>query len=216
MQRENAQVLLETYVGKRSGARVLGGEIRRGDGDDIDAAIMFCDLRNSTALEETLGRDEYIDLLNAFFETVSGIVHDHDGEVLKFIGDAVLAVFPAGDDAAKARTNAQLSAIEIVEKLAELRNGENDYHCDCSIGVAYGRVTYGNVGSQERLDFTVIGQAANIAARLGEYGKTAGHRIVVSHDIEPACKQAIPLGEIKLHNVSQPISSFALQASADI
>ncbi|KIC40715.1 guanylate cyclase [Ruegeria sp. ANG-R] len=215
MQRENAQALLETYVGKRSGARVLGGEIRRGDGDDINAAIMFCDLRNSTALEEKLGRDDYIDLLNVFFETVSGIVHDHDGEVLKFIGDAVLAVFPAGDDAATARSNAQHSAIEIVEKLAELRGSNEDHHSDCSIGVAYGRVTYGNVGSRERLDFTVIGQAANVAARLGEYGKTVGHRIVVSQDIEPACRHAIPLGAIKLHNVSQPVNSFALRTSAD-
>ncbi len=215
MQRENAQVLLETYVGKRTGARVLGGEIRRGDGDDIDAAIMFCDLRNSTTLEEQLGRSNYITVLNAFFETVSEIVHDHDGEVLKFIGDAVLAVFPAGNDAARARSNAQQSAVEIVEKLAELRTDESDHYCDCTIGVAYGRVTYGNVGSRERLDFTVIGQAANVAARLGEYGKAVGRRIVVSQDIEPACQQAIPLGKVKLHNVSQPVRSFAMRTSAD-
>lgn len=215
MQRENAQVLLETYVGKRSGARVLGGEIRRGDGDEIDAAIMFCDLRNSTSLEEQLGRTAYINLLNEFFETVSGIVHGNGGEVLKFIGDAVLAVFPAGDDAVAARVNAQRTAIEIVEKLGELRSSGSDAHCDCSIGVAYGRVTYGNVGSRERLDFTVIGQAANIAARLGEFSKTTRHRIVVSEDIEPACANALSLGEVKLHNVSRPVTSFALRTSAD-
>lgn len=215
MQRENAQVLLETYVGKRSGARVLGGEIRRGDGDEIDAAIMFCDLRNSTSLEEQLGRTAYINLLNEFFETVSGIVHDNGGEVLKFIGDAVLAVFPAGDDAESARWNAQRSAIDIVEKLGKLRLSGSDTHCDCSIGVAYGRVTYGNVGSRERLDFTVIGQAANVAARLGEYGKKVGHRIVVSADIQPACDNAVPLGDVKLHNVSLPVTSYALRTSAD-
>ncbi|WP_420585934.1 DUF427 domain-containing protein [Ruegeria sp.] len=215
MQRENAQVLLETYVGKRSGARVLGGEIRRGDGDEIDAAIMFCDLRNSTSLEEQLGRAAYINLLNDFFETVSGIVHENGGEVLKFIGDAVLAVFPEGEDSIVARGNAQRSAVEIVERLGELRKDGSDIHCDCSIGVAYGRVTYGNVGSRERLDFTVIGQAANIAARLGEYGKTVGHRIVVSGDIQPACANALPLGDVKLHNVSQPVSSYALRTSAD-
>lgn len=215
MQRENAQVLLETYVGKRSGARVLGGEIRRGDGDEIDAAIMFCDLRNSTRLEEKLGRTRYISLLNGFFETVSGIVHDNGGEVLKFIGDAVLAVFPAGENSITARANAQRSAIGIVEKLGEFRASGSDAHCDCSIGVAYGRVTYGNVGSRERLDFTVIGQAANIAARLGEYGKTVGHRIVVSSDIVPACADALPLGDVPLHNVSQPVQSFALKTAAD-
>ncbi|CAD0186168.1 Adenylate cyclase 1 [Ruegeria sp. THAF57] len=216
MQRENAQVLLETYVGKRSGARVLGGEIRRGDGDEIDAAIMFCDLRNSTILEERLGRTDYIVLLNDFFDTVSDIVHDNGGEVLKFIGDAVLAVFPEGDDAMTARSNAQRTAVEIVEKLGDLRQEGSDLHCDCSIGVAYGRVTYGNVGSRERLDFTVIGQAANIAARLGEYGKTVDHRIVVSADIAPACADAVPLGDIQLHNVSQPVPSYALRTSADV
>ncbi|NOD78670.1 MULTISPECIES: DUF427 domain-containing protein [unclassified Ruegeria] len=216
MQRENAQVLLETYVGKRTGARVLGGEIRRGDGDEIDAAIMFCDLRNSTSLEEKLGRAAYINVLNAFFETVSGIVHDNGGEVLKFIGDAVLAVFPVSEeDATTARVNAQRSAIQIVETLGELRKDGSDAHCDCSIGVAYGRVTYGNVGSRERLDFTVIGQAANIAARLGEFGKTKGHRIVVSEDIEPACSNALPLGAVALHNVSQPVVSYALRTAAD-
>lgn len=215
MQRENAQVLLETYVGKRTGARVLGGEIRRGDGDDIDAAIMFCDLRNSTSLEEGLGRGAYITLLNEFFETVSDIVHDHGGEVLKFIGDAVLAVFPAGDAPAVARSNAQRTAVEIVEKLADLRRSDPNMHCDCAIGLAYGRVTYGNVGSRERLDFTVIGQAANVAARLGEYSKETDHHIVVSKDIEPACSGAVPLGEIKLHNVSHPIESFALRTAAD-
>ncbi|TMV04913.1 DUF427 domain-containing protein [Ruegeria sediminis] len=212
VQRENAQALLETYLGKRTGARVLGGEIRRGDGDEIDAAIMFCDLRDSTALEERLGRDAYISLLNGFFETVSEIVHAHGGEVLKFIGDAVLAVFPAGEDAAAAQGHAQRSAIEIVERLAELREGGTDAQYDCAIGLSYGRVTYGNVGSRERLDFTVIGQAANIAARLGDFGKNNGHRIVVSQDIEPACSDATPLGEINLHNVSRPVVSYAIRS----
>lgn len=214
-QRENAQALLETYVGKRTGARVLGGDIRRGDGDDIDAAIMFCDLRNSTSLEEELGRAAYIALLNTFFETVSGIVHANGGEVLKFIGDAVLAVFPAGEEPARARSNAQRSAIKIVEQLAELKASDADHHCDCSIGIAYGRVTYGNVGSRERLDFTVIGRAANIAARLGELGKTNGHRILVSEDIAPECPDVLPLGPLKLHNVSRPVTCFALHTPAE-
>ncbi|WP_171209109.1 MULTISPECIES: DUF427 domain-containing protein [unclassified Ruegeria] len=215
MQRENAQVLLETYVGKRTGARVMGGEIRRGDGDDIDAAIMFCDLRNSTSLEESLGRDVYINLLNTFFETVSDIIDENDGEVLKFIGDAVLAVFPAGDNPEAARGNAQRSAREIVERLAELRQTAPGQPLDCSIGIAFGQVTFGNIGSRERLDFTVIGHAANVAARLGEYSKSVGHSIVVSGDIAPACQDAIPLGDVTLHNVSQPIASFALRTAVE-
>lgn len=209
MQRENAQSLLETYVGKRSGARVLGGEIRRGDGDEIDAAIMFCDLRGSTRLEERLDRDRYIELLNAFFETISDIVHDNGGEVLKFIGDAVLAVFPAGSNEMAAKKNAINSANEIVRRMPEIDCP--DESCDCSIGLAFGRVTYGNIGSRERLDFTVIGHAANVAARLGDYGKKVGHKIVLSQDILTACGESEPLGEVALHNVSQPVTCFAVR-----
>ena len=209
MQRENAQALLETYVGKRSGARVLGGEIRRGDGDEIDAAIMFCDMRNSTQLEEELGRADYIALLNHFFETTSTIIHDHGGEVLKFIGDAVLAVFPAGEDASSACSQALVSARAIVAGLQT----ENDVaKCACAIGIAFGRVTYGNVGSRERLDFTVIGQAANVAARLCDYGKKRGHCIVVTDDVVGSDPDIVDLGSIELHNVSNPIQSYAADA----
>ncbi|WP_406647860.1 DUF427 domain-containing protein [Aliisedimentitalea scapharcae] len=213
MQRENAQVLLETYVGKRSGARVLGGEIRRGDGDDIDAAIMFCDLRMSTRLEEELGRVPYIQLLNQFFETTSTIIHDHGGEVLKFIGDAVLAVFPADTDPGQARINALTSAREIVTHLDQADHGAGGQRSECAIGIAYGSVTYGNVGSRERLDFTVIGSAANTAARLGDYGKKIDRPIVVSHEFSEICPDAEPLGAINLHNISHPVLGFAIPTS---
>lgn len=214
MQRENAQALLETYVGKRSGARVLGGEIRRGDGDEIDAAIMFCDLRGSTRLAEQLGRQDYLTLLNQFFETASTIVDDHGGEVLKFIGDAVLAVFPASNDPAAARAQALDSARAIVARLEEIANQPDGHRCEAAIGIAYGRVTYGNVGSRERLDFTVIGQAANIAARLGDYGKTVGHAVVVSGDILSDPAQGALLGAVRLHNVSQPVTCFAIASDS--
>ncbi|WP_294228473.1 DUF427 domain-containing protein [uncultured Shimia sp.] len=211
-QKENAQSLLETYVGRRTGARVLGGEIRRGDGDDIDAAIMFCDLRGSTRLEEELGRKDYIDLLNTFFDTASSIVHAHGGEVLKFIGDAVLAVFPDTEDGTDAGAEALQAAREIVAKLAELREEDPNRCCECSIGICYGQVTYGNVGSQERLDFTVIGRPANIAARLGDYGKTVGHRIVASGRVAQHAPDSKPLGPVSLHNVKEPVESFAISA----
>ncbi|OIQ33792.1 MAG: guanylate cyclase [Roseobacter sp. MedPE-SWchi] len=215
MQRENAQSLLETYVGKRTGERVLGGKIRRGEGDEIDAAIMFCDLRGSTLLEEQLGRRDYIKLLNEFFDTASTIVQDNGGEVLKFIGDAVLAVFPVGDaagaDANQARAQALISARSIVPALAQVASEHDLPQLECASGIAYGTVTYGNVGSRERLDFTVIGQAANIAARLGDYGKTLGQQIVVSQNSLPSSYQnTTPLGALALHNVSQPVEAFAV------
>lgn len=211
-QKENAQSLLDTYVGPRTGARVLGGEIRRGDGDDIDAAIMFCDLRGSTRLEEELGRAAYIELLNTFFETASTIVHAHGGEVLKFIGDAVLAVFPDTEDAGDACSEALQAAREIVQQLEALQHEDSPLCCDCSIGISYGRVTYGNVGSKERLDFTVIGRPANVAARLGDYGKKVGHRIVVSSDVAHHEQDRRPLGAVTLHNVKDPVECFAVSA----
>jgi adenylate cyclase len=209
--RDNAQALLETYVGKRTGARVLGGEIRRGDGDEIDAAIMLCDLRGSTRIEETLGRAAYIDLLNAFFETVSTLVHDAGGEVLKFIGDAVLAVFPAEPDAGAACQGALTAAHGIIDTLAN--DDTRDTPLTCSIGLAFGRVMYGNVGSRERLDFTVIGQAANIAARLGDHGKSAGHAIVTTEEFCATDHDLEPLGALCLHNVSRPVEAFAAKSA---
>jgi adenylate cyclase len=208
-QRMNAQSLLETYVGKRSGARVLGGEIRRGDGDEIDAAIMFCDLRGSTRLEEELGRRAYIALLNRFFETVSNVVHDHGGEVLKFIGDAVLAVFPDNHDSIKASAQSVDAAKEIIRQIDLWRADVPDVDIDVVLGLDFGRVTYGNVGSSERLDFTVIGQAANISARLADHAKTTPHRILVSDAVAKCCEGLVDMGEVSLHNVSRPVTCFA-------
>lgn len=212
-QRENARSLLETYVGKRSGARVLGGEIRRGDGFEIEAAILFCDLRGSTRLEEEMGRDAYIKLLNHFFETTSNIVEGLGGEVLKFIGDAVLAVFPADGEEEAPCSQALQAARGIVQKLGE---STGNLACECSIGIEYGQVTYGNVGSQERLDFTVIGHAANVAARLCDYGKTVNQTILASARSAATDSDVIDVGDISLRNVSLPIRCYGvLQSKRD-
>ncbi|WP_150525536.1 DUF427 domain-containing protein [Roseibium sediminis] len=210
--KSNAEGLLETYLGARTGARVLGGEIRRGDGDVIDAAILFCDLRSSTRLESELGREAYLELLNHFFEVTTEVVNAHSGEVLKFIGDAVMAIFPVTAGQGEACRQAVQASLEIVRQLAEPKSDAQP-PVECGIGVAFGDVTYGNVGSRERLDFTVIGGAANLAARLSDYGKTVGQSIVVAEGVcnDPSLKP-IPLGELELRNVSRPIGAFALCA----
>ncbi|WP_204112444.1 DUF427 domain-containing protein [Shimia biformata] len=213
-QRENAQSLLETYVGKRSGARVLGGEIRRGDGDEIDAAIMFCDLRGSTALSEAMPQADYLELLNRFFETTAKMVEQYQGEVLKFIGDAVLAVFPAEKNPETARRNAVDAAREIVRAFEIQTREEEADPISCAIGIAYGRVTYGNVGSRDRLDFTVIGAPANIAARLGDLGKREGQAIVVSSDFAGEGYEVRELGKVKLHNVAEPVLCHVVPVGA--
>lgn len=208
--KENASAILDTYLGKRTGARVLGGEIRRGDGDEIDAAVMMCDLRHSSRLEGLLERTEYLDLLNRFFELAADIVNEHDGEVLKFIGDAILAIFPAGDDTSEACRQAISAAKQIAAKICELPIADAGEVADCAIGVACGNVTYGNVGSSERLDFTVIGAAANIAARLGDLGKTEGHRVVATREIAETDPDAFTaLGSFELRNVLGETEAFA-------
>lgn len=208
----NATTLLETYLGKRTGARVLGGKIRRGDGDNIDAAILFCDLRHSTRLETEHGREAYLALLNRFFETTTEIVNAHEGEVLKFIGDAVLAIFPVSSGRQHACRQAMESAAEIVKGLNEPGDEENGIALDSAIGISFGEVTYGNVGSRERLDFTVIGSAANIAARLGDHGKVNGLNIVASEDVvQEAGLSARSLGAVELHNVARPVEAYAIQ-----
>ncbi|WP_208988745.1 DUF427 domain-containing protein [Labrenzia sp. VG12] len=204
----SATSLLETYLGKRTGARVLGGEIRRGDGDVIDAAILFCDLRHSTRLETELGREAYVEQLNRFFEVTTDIVNSHEGEVLKFIGDAVLAIFPAGAGHAAACAHAVESAHEIVSRLKDPDPETNDMSLSCAIGIAYGEVTYGNVGSKERLDFTVIGSAANVAARLGEYGKVIGQPVVATDEVAVEGRfRTDSLGGVELHNVRDRVAA---------
>jgi len=209
----NATALLETYVGPRTGARVLGGEIRRGDGDIIEAAILFCDLRGSTLLEAELPRDQYIALLNRFFEVTTDCVNAHGGEVLKFIGDAVLAVFPVGSDRTQSCRHAVASARDMVEALAKPQ-GADQRPLSCGVGIAVGEVTYGNVGSRERLDFTVIGGAANLAARLSDYGKTAGYPIVMSETVSHCSGETgTPLANLTLHNIAGPVEAIALKTS---
>ncbi len=207
--KQNAASLLGTYLGKRTGARVLGGEIRRGDGDEIDAAVLMCDLRNSSKWEAELDREAYLDLLNRFFELSTNVVNEYEGEVLKFIGDAVLAIFPVVGERASACQKAIGAANDIARQMQTLDVPGTGESAECAIGVAFGNVTYGNVGSGERLDFTVIGSAANVAARLGEVGKRLGHTIVTTGEIAAAQIDDLkPLGKVELHNVAEHVEAF--------
>ena len=209
-QKENASALLETYLGRRTGARVLGGEIRRGDGDEIDAAVLFCDLRHSTRLENELGRHAYLELLNRFFELTTDVVNAFGGEVLKFVGDAVLAIFPVTREPSGACRQALQAALDIHKQISAIDTPNGAF--ECVIGLAFGNVTYGNVGSRERLDFTVIGAPANIAARFSELGKTLGEPIVAG--LELAAANAVSLRSLGVHalkNVGGDIEAFAPQ-----
>ena len=156
-----ASTLLGTYLGKNTGQRVLDGLIKRGDGETIHALIWFSDLRSSTPMSETLSGDAYLATLNEFFDSMVGSIMENVGEVLKFIGDAVLAIFPIAepDSAAPEACGQALAAIRAARSHIQeinLQRCERELPAiEFGVGLHIGDVTYGNVGSTDRLDFTV-------------------------------------------------------------
>ena len=178
------QILLDTYVGPVAGRRVLDGAIRRGMQETIEAAVWFSDLKGFTALSEQLSGQVLIDLLNAYFDTVTSAIEAEGGEVLKFIGDAVMAIFqPTNGDPREAAERA-LRAARTAEQAISDRNrdraSDDAPEMDFGIALHFGDVLYGNVGGENRLDFTVIGPAVNLASRIEGLTRDVGRTVLVS------------------------------------
>ena len=168
-----SHTLMKTYLGERSGQRVLAGTIRRGDVERINAVLWTSDLRDFTGLSEALPMEEVIDLLNGYFEAMAEAIKPNGGEILKFIGDAILAVFPieerqAGDPcrACMASMVAAQAALKNAERLRAERREAGKADLRCGIALHVGDVMYGNIGAADRLDFTVIGPAVNLVSRI--------------------------------------------------
>ena len=190
-QRRTAVGLLETYLGRHTGQRVLDGQVKHGDGEHIHAVIWFCDFRDSTALSESMSQETYLLHLNRFFHCMAGAVMENGGEVLRFIGDAVLAIFPIAESASKTWESATGTpeacrrAIKAARMADERIATVNEAHPDLppqkyGIGLHLGDVTYGNIGIPQRLEFTVIGSAANEAARVESMTKELRKTVLVS------------------------------------
>ncbi|MDV7340315.1 adenylate/guanylate cyclase domain-containing protein [Terasakiella sp. A23] len=186
--KHTASVLLETYLGRETGNQVLSGKVQRGDGQRIRSVIWFSDLRQSTNLAESMKSDDFLELLNQYFECTAGAVLEHGGEVLRYIGDAVLAIFPLGPtddciDSNKAAINAEKAArlaFQRLELLNEKQRDKGEPEIASGIGLHVGEVMYGNIGTQNRLEFSVIGSSANEAARLESMTKELNTPVVVS------------------------------------
>lgn len=179
--RRTAAALLETYLGHDTGKRVLNGLVKRGDGEHIDAVIWFCDFRDSTVLSGSLPREVYLEQLNRFFYCMAGAVLKKGGEVLKYIGDAVLAIFPTAQGTAEACRRALQAAALAAERVEALnREFPDSPPMRFGIGLHVGTVTYGNIGVPQRLDFTVIGTAANEAARIESMTKELNQVLLAS------------------------------------
>lgn len=221
-QRRISVSLLDTYLGHDTGKRVLQGEIRLGDGQRIHAVIWFCDLRNSTQLAGSVDQASYLMNLNRFFSAMAGAIIESGGEILSYIGDAVLAIFPiaqaepsvdGGMDAAEACRRAIAAATIAGERIAKT----NEAHPELpmlryGIGLHIGDVTYGNIGIPERLQFTVIGSAANEASRIEGMTKEMGIPVLVSSKFAASHPgQLVFKGAHPLKGVSGLHELYALQ-----
>jgi adenylate cyclase len=183
-QRRLTTTLLNTYVGSRAGERILGGQIRRGHTETMHAAIWLSDLRGFTALSDRLPPESVVDILNRYFDCQVPAILRHGGEVLKFMGDGLLAVFPVSDDGDRADVCGRVLAAArearaAVDALRWPDGSGNEERFRFGVALHVGQVLYGNIGGGNRLDFTCIGPAVNLAARLE---KIAGrlHRTVVA------------------------------------
>lgn len=221
--RRTATTILETYLGRHSGARVLKGLIKRGDGENILALIWFSDLRGSTRLADRMPRQAFLHLLNDYFECMAGAVLDRGGEVLRFIGDAALAIFPIGAvdtgsrnrqahvRACEAAIEAARDAVRRVAKVNAERQARGDRTIGFGIGIHLGEVLYGNIGIPERLEFSVVGAAANEAARIESMTKALGKSVLISEAVAHVAREPlVDLGSQALRGVKNPQRLFTL------
>ena len=178
--------VVSAYLGTHAGRRVLDGQIKLGDGETIYSVMWYCDMRGSTPLADSLPADEFIRVLNAYFDCTAGAVLDHGGEVLRFIGDAVLAIFymegPGGSErAARVALAAARDAEERMAAANRERTEKGEPELAFGLGLHVGEIMYGNIGVPERIEFSVIGAAANEVARLEGLTKELGETVVVSN-----------------------------------
>ena len=207
--------ILEAYLGRHAGERVLQGRIQRGDTERLHAVIWFCDLRDSTSLAESMEPHAYLSMLNDYFDAVLVPVMANGGEVLSFIGDAALAIFPVAQDPVDAASRAVAAAREAISRMEEL-NGRREATgvtpLRFGIGLHAGEFLYGNVGTASRITFTVVGAAANEAARIEALCKVLEASPLVSEEIA----NRVPLawrsvGRHKLRGVGKPVELFTFR-----
>jgi adenylate cyclase len=214
--RRTASILLDTYVGNRAGERILGGQIQRGHTETMHAAIWLSDLRGFTALSDRLPSETVVDILNRYFDCQVSAIRAHGGEVLKFMGDGLLAVFPIAEQdgnvhqvcasvlkaARESRASVEALHYPVGETLERFRFG---------VALHVGRILYGNIGGGNRLDFTCIGPAVNLAARLEKIAGRLHRTIVASAEFAGTCAGGwADLGEFPMAGFAKAERVFGL------
>lgn len=218
--RRTATLLLDTYVGNRAGERIMGGQIRRGSADTMDAAIWLSDLRGFTSLSDRLPSETVVEILNLYFDCQVAAIRAQGGEVLKFMGDGLLAVFPVDEylgDEAEVCSRVLEAARESRAGVAALQfpNGDDVERFRFGVALHLGRVLYGNIGGGNRLDFTCIGPAVNLAARLEKIAGRLGRTVVASERFAGICDGGwSDLGEFPIAGFSKAERVYGLHDEA--
>jgi len=209
---------LEAYLGRRSAQRVLAGPLRRGVGETIQAALLFADLRGFTALSESNPPSEVISALDAWFDRIAGAVHAFGGEVLKFMGDGLLAIFPVAGGTSRSACQAALSAVAAAQAgmahLDEARRRQGLPPLPFGVALHVGEILWGNIGAADRLDFTAIGPAVNLVSRLEGLCRPLNRTVLVSGAFAAeTATPLIPLGTHELRGIASPCAVFAVKDS---
>jgi adenylate cyclase len=205
-----AETIAEVYLGRDAGQRVLQGRIVRGVADRINAVLWYSDLKDFTTLADASAPDEVIPLLNDYADAVVSAIHDKGGDVLKLIGDGVLAIFGGAEPQDTCR-RALLAEAKMRKRIAELssrRRAEGRPVASVNLGLHIGDVFYGNIGSRTRLDFTVIGPAVNEVSRIVALCRSVDRNILLSSDFvaatpEPERSALVSVGRFALRGVSR-------------
>ncbi len=214
--------LVNAYLGQTAGWRVLSGDIRRGDGERIQAVVWYSDLRDSTRLSNAMAPEAYLDLLRCYYDCTAQAVIEEGGEILEFIGDAVLAIFPikgetGRPEAVRAATRAMERALDAkAEKAPQISTLHGVDGIRFSISMAVGEVMFGNIGVPERLTFSAIGPVVNAVARIDDLTKDVGRSVLATEDvakIEPERWKTV--GRHALSGFDEPIELFARVCTRD-
>lgn len=213
-----AVTLLETYMGRHTGQRILDGLVRRGDGETMRAVLWFADMRDFTGLSESLPPQRMLAMLNEYFDVLDAALRPRGGEILSFVGDGVLAIFPIVDAMflPQACGGALDAAVDAVHKMRVVNDGraENaEPAIRFGVGLHVGSFTYGNIGTGDRLDFTVIGAAVNRCVRLESLSKTLGVPIVISAEFNANCPRPLrSLGRQAMRGIVESQEIFTVDA----
>jgi adenylate cyclase len=214
------RTLMATYLGRDAGERVLSGAIDRGRAETLDCVLWYSDLQGFTRIADTVEPDEVLTLLNDYAECVVNVIHDHGGQVLKFMGDGILAMFPldeGGVACARALDAATRARLDL-QALNGRRTGAGRPVTGFYLALHVGDVLYGNIGSRDRLDFTVVGPTVNEAARMEAMCRSLDQWLIVSAAFAEAAgetrRRLVSLGRYALRGVRKPEELYTLDPEA--